>query len=309
MPKYKTALITGGAGFIGSHLCDALIGRHIKVVVVDDLCTGRRENVNPNAKFVKLSLTNPQFPLLIKRVKPDVVFHLAAQINVRESVNDPQKDAKTNIMGSLALLQACTESNVKKIIFSSSGGVMYPTNKRPPYQEKQTTDPISPYGISKRSTEMYLEFFYQTFGLPYVALRYANVYGPRQNPKGEAGVISIFAKNMLDGKPVVINGNGKQTRDFIYVSDVVRANIVAMQRNATGIFNIGTGRQTDVNVLFKKIKAMTGSDIVKRYGPAAIGEVMQSALDCRRATNILGWKPGVKLEDGLKKTIAWFAGK
>src|SRR3989338_4260637 len=194
MPKYKTALVTGGAGFIGSHVADALIARRIKVMVVDDLSRGKRENVNPNATFVKLSLNNPQFPALLKRVKPDVIFHLAAQIDLRWSVEHPLADAQTNIMGTLAIVEAARDGFVKKVVYSSTGGPMYPASLRPPYGEHIAADPISPYAISKRACEMYLTFMHQTYGVPYVALRYANVYGPRQDAKGEAGVVAVFSR-------------------------------------------------------------------------------------------------------------------
>ncbi|MFC1788231.1 NAD-dependent epimerase/dehydratase family protein [Patescibacteria group bacterium] len=306
MPKYKTALVTGGAGFIGSHIVDALIKRRIKVFVIDDLSSGQQKNLNPNAKFFKLSITNPQFPKLVCKIKPEIIFHQAAQINVRTSVEDPVLDAKVNVLGTLNLIKCAKDAGVKKIIFASSGGAMYSDSVRPPYSEKNPADPISPYGIAKRAGEMYLRFGHEVYDLPYVALRYANVYGPRQNSKGEAGVISIFAERMLKSKAVKINGTGKQTRDFVYVDDVVRANMLAMQRSATGIFHIGTGKETSVVNIFKKIKKFTGSDLPERHGPAMVGEVMRSVLDCRKAKKGLGWQPRVKIDEGLKKTVEWF---
>ncbi|MBU0646541.1 NAD-dependent epimerase/dehydratase family protein [Patescibacteria group bacterium] len=306
MTKIKKAIVTGGAGFIGSHIVDALIKRRIKVAVVDDLSTGQKKNLNPNAKFFQVSIASPQFPQIIKKLKPDVIFHCAAQINVRESVNDPLKDARQNILGTLALAQAAADANVKKIIFSSSGGAMFSDAIKPPYSEKQEAQPVSPYGIAKRAGEMYLDFFHQTHGLPYVALRYANVYGPRQNDKGEAGVIAIFAGRMLKGQPVKINGTGRQTRDFVYVDDVVKANMLAMRKNATGIFHVGTGRQTEIKTIFKKINALTGGLMPQRHNAAQPGEVMRSALDCRKAKQSLAWQPSVKMDEGLKKTVEWF---
>ena len=303
MPKYQTALVTGGAGFIGSHIVDALVSKRIKVYVVDDLSSGQTANVNPNAHFTKLSVNAPGFAEYLRKVKPDVIFHLAAQINVRVSVEDPIRDAQVNIMGSLTLIKVAAEIGVKKIIFSSSGGVMYPDTARLPYSEKIIASPISPYGISKRATEMYLAFAYQSYGVPYVALRYANVYGPRQNARGEAGVISIFITEMLKGKPVQINGTGKQTRDFVFVEDVVRANLCAMQKNVVGEFNIGTGREIDVNMLFKKLVKLIDYKLPERRSPAAAGEVMRSALDARKAKEFLGWVPKVKFEEGLAKTV------
>lgn len=307
--KFKTALVTGGAGFIGSHLVDALVAKRVKVFVVDDLSSGQKSNLNPNASFTKLSVNAPAFVDYLKKVKPEVIFHLAAQINVRKSVENPVDDAKTNIMGLLAILSVAKEIGVKKIVFSSSGGVMYPETAKMPYSEKIPAEPISPYGISKRASEMYLAFAHQLHGVPYVALRYANVFGPRQNAKGEAGVVSIFATHMLAGKPVLINGTGKQTRDFVYVGDIVRANVLAAQKNVVGEFNIGTSRETDVNTLFKKIAKLTGYKLPEHHGKAAMGEVMRSVLDARKAREVLGWEPKIKFDDGLAKTVEWFRKK
>jgi UDP-glucose 4-epimerase len=310
MPKkYKTALVTGGAGFIGSHIVDALIKRRIKVYVVDDLSSGSKKNLNPNAHFTKLSITNPQFPSFIKRIKPDIIFHAAAQINLRQSVLDPPNDARINVLGTLTLAHAAGLAGVKKIIFSSSGGAMYPDGARIPYSEKVPPGPISPYGIAKRSGELYLNFAYHVHGVEYVALRYANVYGPRQDAKGEAGVIAIFTNKMLKGDPVSITGTGRQTRDFVFVDDVVRANMLAMHRKVVGEFNIGTGRETDINTLFKKMKKIIGYDMPARKLPEPPGEITRSAISSRKAMKMLGWKSKTKLDDGLKKTIAWFQKK
>lgn len=304
---YSTALVTGGAGFIGSHIVDALIRRRIKVYIIDDLSTGRSKNVNPNAHFTRMSILNPQFIDYLKRVKPDVIFHTAAQINLRDSVKDPLDDAKTNILGSLTIAHIAGQIGVKKIIFSSSGGALYPESARLPWSEKNTPEPASPYAISKRSAEMYFHFAYMVHGVPYVALRYANVYGPRQNTKGEAGVIAVFADRMLGGKPATIFGTGKQTRDFVFVEDVVNANMLAMSKKVIGVYNIGTGKETDVNTVFKKLQKITRSQLPARHEPAAVGEVMRSALDARLAREKLGWKPSVKLDEGLEKTVKWFA--
>lgn len=306
MPKYQTALVTGGAGFIGSHIVDALIRRHIRVYVVDDLSTGRIKNVNPNAKFFKLSVVSPEFPKLIRRLKPDVIFHTAAQIDVRHSVADPGHDAQVNILGTIEAAHAAAACGVKKIVFSSSGGVMYPNHLRPPYSEKTPAEPISPYGISKRAGEMYLAYEQAVHGLPCMTLRYANVYGPRQSSKGEAGVIAIFTDRLLRAQAVTINGAGTQTRDFVFVDDVVKANMLAMQKNAHGIFNIGTGKETNVNTLFRKLKKLTASDVPENHGPACTGEVMRSSLDARKAGRELGWKSDISLDEGLKRTVEWF---
>ncbi len=309
MQKYKTALITGGAGFIGSHIADALIRRRIKVYIMDDLSTGNKANVNPNAHFTKLSLLSPQCAEYLARVKPDVIFHTAAQINLRDSVVEPFSDARTNILGSLLIAHTAAKIGVKKIVYCSTGGPMYPETARLPWSEKIVPEPLSPYAISKRTAEMYFHYTYMLFGVPYVALRYANVYGPRQNTKGEAGVISLFAKHMLAGKSITIFGTGKQTRDFVYVEDVVRANLLALQKNVVGIFNIGTGKETDVNTIASKLRKMTQGELPIRHAPAVVGDIMRSALDARLAREKLGWVSRVKLDEGLERTVNWFAKK
>ncbi len=317
---YKRALVTGGAGFIGSHIADALIKRRIKTYVIDDLTTGDKKNVNPNAEFVKMSITSPAFPALLKKIQPDIVFHTAAQVNVRSSVVDPVTDAKVNVLGTLALIQHAAEAGVKKIVFSSSGGAMFSDRVRPPYSESQPAEPVSPYGISKRAGEMYLEFASSTYGIDTVSLRYANVYGPRQNTKGEAGVVALFGSHLLANEDIIINGDGKQTRDFVYVGDVVRANVLAMGKNAHGIYHIGTGQETSVLKLFKMMNRLTaasaplltkeGSGEVRavrgstmQFGPAKAGEVRRSALVSKKAMKELGWKAEMSLEEGLRKTL------
>ncbi len=303
--KHKVALVTGGAGFIGSHIVDALIKRRFKVYVVDDLSSGRRKNVNPNARFTKLSITSPKLPEMIRKIKPDYVFHLAAQIDVRKAVKDPLMDAHVNVMGFLRLAQTAADVGCKQFIFSSTGGAIYPPSVKPPYTEKVEPGPISPYGIAKRTGEMYLQFLKDVYDMDYVALRYANVYGPRQRMDGEAGVVAIFGGNMLKNKPVKIFGDGKQTRDYVYVGDVVRANMYAMKKAASGIYNIGTGRQTNVNQLFRKIKKLTKSTIPETHASAPAGEVPKSALTWRKARRELGWEPKVDIERGLRRTLAW----
>jgi UDP-glucose 4-epimerase len=308
MGKYKTALVTGGAGFIGSHVVDALIRRHIKTYVIDDLSAGKKSNLNPNATFFKTSILHPGLPALIAKLKPDVVFHLAAQIDVRCSVDDPPKDAEVNVMGTLRLAHACAKAGAKKFVFTSSGGAMYSDAVRPPYAETVPADPISPYGIAKRSAELYLDFERRIHGLPCVVLRLANVYGPRQSMGGGyAGVISIFSQRMLANKPCVITGTGKQTRDYVYVGDVVRAQILAMEKDVTGIFHVGTGVETSVVKLFKAINKLTGGKQKETFVAACQGEVMRSALNARKAEQELGWKPDVKLDEGLRRTVEWFS--
>lgn len=308
MPKYKTALVTGGAGFIGSHVVDALIKRHIKVYVIDDLSTGKKANLNPNATFYKTSILHPGIPKLVAKIKPDVVFHLAAQIDVRCSVEDPPGDAEINVMGTLRMAHAAAKAGVKKFVFTSSGGAMFSDAVRPPCSEAVPADPIAPYGIAKRAAELYLSFEHRIHGLPYVVLRLANAYGPRQALSGAyAGVISKFSNNMLAGKPCVITGTGKQTRDYVYVGDIVRAHMLAMEKNVTGIYHVGTGVETNVNQLFKKINKLTGDKQKETHVAACQGEVMRSALDARKAKKDLGWTPEVSLDEGLKRTVDWFA--
>lgn len=305
--KYKTALVTGGAGFIGSHIVDALVRRHIKLFVIDDLSTGSRKNLNPNVAFHKMSVEGPAAAALVAKLKPDIVFHLAAQIDVRCSVEDPPADARVNIMGTLNIAHAAAKAGVKKFIFTSSGGAMYPDTLRPPYSEKTLDDPLSPYAIAKRSAEMYLSFEHRIHGMKTVVLRLANAYGPRQALRGGyAGVISVFARSLIKKEKAVINGNGKQTRDYVYVSDIVQAHMLAMEKNVTGTFNIGTGIQTTVNTLFAIINKLTGSKQKEIHGPSCKGEVLRSALDARKARRELEWTPKVKLDEGLKRTVTWF---
>lgn len=303
---YHTALVTGGAGFIGSHIVDALIKRRVRVYVIDDLSTGSKSNVNPNARFIQMSIISPRMPSVLRKIKPDVIFHLAAQADLRCSVQDPPNDARTNVLGTLSLAHIAGKIGVKKFIFTSTGGALYSDEVRPPYSEATPPCPISPYGIAKRSAEMYLEYERKMHGLKTVVLRLSNAYGPRQALRGEAGVISIFARKMPAGEQVVINGDGKNTRDYVYVSDVVDAHMLAMSKPVTGVYHIGTGRETDVNNLFRKMNKMIGGKMKEVHGSSCQGEVRRSALDSRRARRELGWSPKVKLEDGLVKTIAWF---
>ena len=307
MAKYKTALVTGGAGFIGSHIVDALVARHIKVYVVDDLSSGLKSNVNPNAEFFQMSVTSPQVVALVKKLKPEVIFHLAAQVDVTCSVEDPPQDARTNILGTITLAHTAAKAGVKKFIFTSTGGAMFSDAIRPPYSEATPAAPISPYGISKRSAEMYLEYEHKMHGMATVCLRLANVFGPRQGLRGEAGVVSIFARRMVKGEQAVIFGDGKNTRDFIYISDVVNAQMLAMQKEVSGIFHIGTGRETNVNTIFRSLNKMIGGKMTEVHEPACAGEVRRSALNAKKARKELGWEPKVRFEDGLKKTVEWFS--
>jgi UDP-glucose 4-epimerase len=299
-------LVTGGAGFIGSHVVDALVAAGHEVVVVDDLSTGRRENVHPKARFVELDVTDPRLVDLVRDERPAAVSHHAAQMDVRRSVADPLFDARTNILGTINLLEGARRANVRRVLFVSSGGAVYGEQEVFPAPESHPTNPVSPYGVSKRAGELYAFFYQAEYHIPFVALRYANVYGPRQDPHGEAGVVAIFTGRMLRGEPVTVNGDGRQTRDYVYVEDVARANLLALESRATGPFNIGTGIETDVNTLAQLLLAATGSRSPVRHGEAKPGEQRRSVVDVRRAAAELGWRPEVTLEDGLRRTVAWF---
>jgi UDP-glucose 4-epimerase len=299
-------LVTGGAGFIGSHVVDALIAAGHDVVVVDDLSTGRRENVHPKARLVELDVTDPRLVDLVRDERPAAVSHHAAQMDVRRSVADPLFDARTNILGTINLLEGARRANVRRVLFVSSGGAVYGEQEVFPAPESHPTNPVSPYGVSKRAGELYAFFYQAEYHIPFVALRYANVYGPRQDPHGEAGVVAIFTGRMLRGEPVTVNGDGCQTRDYVYVEDVARANLLALTSRATGPFNIGTGIETDVNTLARLLLAATGSRSLVRHGEAKPGEQRRSVVDPRRAAAELGWRPEVSLAEGLERTVAWF---
>jgi UDP-glucose 4-epimerase len=299
-------LVTGGAGFIGSHVVDAYVAAGHEVIVVDNLCTGKRENLNPKARFVELDIGDERTWQLIRDERPDVLNHHAAQMDVRRSVSDPLFDARTNILGTIGLLEAARQSGVRKMLFVSSGGAAYGEQETFPAPETHPTWPVSPYGVSKRSGELYCHFYQAEYGLPFVAFRYANVYGPRQDPHGEAGVVAIFSGKMLRGEPVTVNGDGKQTRDYVYVGDVARMSLLALERDATGPVNIGTARETDVNTLAQTMLEVSGSRSEIRHGPAKSGEQRRSVIDIRRAAEVFGWTPQVSLRDGLARTVEFF---
>lgn len=308
-PKKGTVLVTGGAGFIGSHVAERLVAMGRRVIVIDDLSSGRRSFVPKGAEFHKLSIGDVRTARLIEKLRPEFVFHLAAQIDVRLSVRDPLRDAETNIIASLGVLDACRRAGTKKIIFSSSGGAMFGNGTRVPANESALACPESPYGVAKRAFELYLESAYRVHGLRYVALRYANVYGPRQGLGGEAGVVGLFSRALLEGRTPKIFGDGKQTRDFVYVSDVVDANIRAMRSSAVGVYHVGTGIETSVNALARSVCAAVGHTGRLPHGPAGVGDVRRSALDARLAKKVLGWTPKVRLAQGILRTVAWFKTK
>lgn len=300
-------LVTGGAGFIGSHIVDALIARRHTVFVVDNLSTGKKEFINPKAKFYRGDIcSKKRLATLFQKFRPQCVIHHAAHIDLRQSVADPTHDAKINILGSLNLLEASVQNGVKRFLFSSTGGALYGEANKIPTPESYPTNPISPYGVAKLSVEHYLHYYEKQYGLPTLALRYANVYGPRQNGLGEAGVVAIFCSRIFAKKPLVINGDGKQTRDYVYVADVVNANLQALDSTARGAVNIGTGREVNVNTLLRILALSVHLKVSTAHGPAKPGEQRRSALDARFANRTLGWKPRVDLEEGLAKTFGWF---
>jgi len=302
-------LVTGGAGFIGSHLVDKLIDHGDQVVVIDNLSTGRKENLNPKATFYGFDICSPDIVGIFQKEKPEIVFHLAAQISVRFSVEDPANDAKTNIIGSINVLENAKKYGIKKFIFASTGGVMYGDADIIPTPETYVARPLCPYGICKLSVEHYLDYYEKVFGLRYAALRFGNVYGPRQNEKGEAGVVAIFCGKMIAGLECLINGDGKQTRDYVYVKDIVAAAIAAMSDAVAGVYNIGTGKETDVNAIFAKLKKITGSRIEKIHGPVKKGEHRRGCLNSAKAAKDFGWWPKYDLDAGLKETAGWFVAK
>jgi len=299
-------VVTGGAGFIGSHVAEAYLAGGHEVTILDDLSSGRRENVPQAARFEQYDVRSPEAARVVEQVRPDVLNHHAAQMNVRVSVDKPSFDADVNILGFLNLLEAGRRAGTKTVIFSSSGGTVYGEPERIPSPETLPTRPICPYGVSKLSGEHYLYYYSRIFGFRYVALRYANVYGPRQDPHGEAGVIAIFSQKLLRGEECTIFGDGLQTRDYVFVGDVVRANVAALAADHCGAVNIGTGHETNVVELFQHIKARVGGTGKARHVDAKDGEVRRSALDASLARHVLGWAPEVPLSDGLAATVDFF---
>lgn len=299
-------MVTGGAGFIGSWVVDSYISNGHEVLIFDDLSSGRLENINAKAKFVKGDIRDRS---LVKSVmddfKPDVVNHHAAQIDVRKSVEDPAYDAEVNIIGSITLLENSIKHGVKKFVFASTGGAIYGEPEDIPADESTPPMPISAYGTSKYAVEKYLEYYRHIYSLDFVALRYANVYGPRQNPHGEAGVVAIFCSRILSGRTCLIYGDGSQTRDYVYVGDVARANVLALN-SKSGSYNIGTGVETSVNDLVNELGVASGQVFNTEYAAARAGEVLRISLEADLAEEVLGWEPRVFLDEGIRNTWEWF---
>ena len=299
-------LVTGGAGFIGSHLVDRLIQEGNQVVVIDNLSTGKRKQVNKKAVLYKMDIRSKRLDRVFRKERPLTVIHLAAQMNVRHSTENPGFDADVNILGTLNLLEHAVKNGVRKVSFASSGGAVYGEQEVFPASESHRTEPLSPYGISKLAGEKYLAYYAHTMGLRTVMLRFANVYGPRQDSEGEAGVVAIFSKLMLEGGQPIINGTGKQTRDFVYVDDVVEAIMATIGEDVQGIFNVGTGQESTVNECYGIIKELTNSSCKDLFGAAKKGEQFRSVLDVTKLKEQFGWDPQVPLSDGLKMTVEFF---
>ncbi len=312
------ALVTGGAGFIGSHVSDLLLANGFEVTIIDNLVSGNRDQVPRTATFHEMDITDERASRLVQESAFDVICHLAAQIDVRKSVADPAYDSRVNIGGTLNLLEAVRQSGKRstRFVFSSTGGAVYGDLVAPPTSEEAPKDPQSPYGTAKLSVEYYMGYYARVHGLETVALRYSNVYGPRQDPHGEAGVVAIFCNRLLDGTPLTIFGDGKQTRDYVYVGDVARANLLAATRPLPAIgaldaraFNVGTSVETDVVELARVLREIAGADVEAKHAPERPGEQKRSAVDVRKAQRVLGWQPKMSLRDGLTETYRYFAAR
>ena len=299
-------LVTGGAGFIGSHVVDAYINDNHNVVIVDDMSRGRKEFINPKATFHQISISDPRLANIIQKESIEVINHHAAQISVSDSVKNPVKDAESNIIGTLQLLQNAVECGIDKFIFASTGGAIYGEQDYFPAREDHPQKPTSPYGLSKLSVEGYLKFYKEQYGLKSIIFRYGNVFGPRQNPNGEAGVVAIFNNRLLKGQAPIINGDGEQTRDYIFVRDVVNANLLALKLNGSDTFNVGTGQETSVNELTHLILEVAESNIDVQTSKKNNFEQRRSCLDYKKLKGSLNWSPKVSLKEGLSETFIFF---
>ncbi len=301
-------LVTGGAGFIGSTVADLFLGAGWEVVVLDDLSSGKRENVPAAARFYPCDVRSAAAAEAIQRERPDVLCHHAAQIDVRRSMADPRFDCDVNLGGLLNVVAAAVRAGVGQVLFASSGGALYGDTDQLPTREDHPARPASHYGAAKAAGELYLGVFRQAHGLKVASLRYANVYGPRQDPRGEAGVVAIFCGRLLEGRPCIVNGDGAQTRDYVHVDDVARANLLAAERGFDGALNVATGVETDVNAVHALLARAAGVEARPEFGPAKPGEQRRSCLDASAAARAIGWRPTVGLDDGLARTLAWFRG-
>ncbi|MBI5575658.1 MAG: NAD-dependent epimerase/dehydratase family protein [Deltaproteobacteria bacterium] len=302
-------IVTGGAGFIGSNIADSYVADGHEVMVIDNLSSGKKENVPSAARFVLCDISSDTADEAVRTFRPEIINHHAAQIDVRSSVKDPQFDAQVNIIGSIRLLEAARVHGARKFIFASSGGAGYGEQEKFPADENHPVRPLSPYGAAKMSVELYMNFFRAQYGLEYTALRYANVYGPRQDSHGEAGVVAIFAERLLRDQAAIVNGDGEQTRDFVFVGDVVRANLAALSRGDGKSINIGTGVETNINTVFRALRDLSGSRQEEIHGPGMPGEQRRSCLENLMASVELGWYPETPLEEGLARTLEFFREK
>ena len=300
------AIVTGGAGFIGSHIVDALLSGGHEVEIIDDLSSGSEANVPKGAKLHRMDIRSAEARELLAKRQPDLLVHCAAQISVRISMENPVLDTETNVVGLVNLLHAFAGNKYPHLVFLSTGGAIYGEQDYFPATESHPTKPASVYGLAKRVSELYLDLWGRQYGLTWTALRLANVYGPRQNPHGEAGVVAIFSQRLLRNQGAVINGEGTQTRDFVYVGDVAAAAKAVAEKKVTGTFNIGTGRETSVNELYEIIRKNIGSELRAQHAEAKAGEQMRSCIDASLATKTFGWKPSMNIENGLKATVEWF---
>jgi len=298
-------LVTGGAGFVASHIVDRLIALGHEVIVVDNLATGYRENVNPTARFYQLDVREAEFTRLIEVEQPEVINHHAAQTMVRVSTEQPIYDAQVNILGVLNLLTAAAKAGTRKVIFASSGGTVYGNCQHLPITETEPFAPESPYGISKATTEYYLRYFAANYGVHYTALRYANIFGSRDTISSEH-VITVFAKRLLQGLAPIIHWDGEQAKDYLYVDEAVEANVLAMERGDDQAYNIGSGQPISVNAIYRLLVKMTGINIQAQHGPKRVGDVRLFYFDCGKAARDLGWKPQLPFEEGVARTLAWF---
>ncbi len=299
-------LLTGGAGFIGSHIADQLLERGHEVAILDNLSSGKRENVPETASFYEEDIRSG-CARAFEEFQPEALCHQAAQMDVRRSVREPDFDAEVNVLGTVRLLENCVRHEVAKVVFASTGGAVYGEQEEFPAPESHPQHPLSPYGVSKLTGERYLNFYNVQYDLSYVALRYANVYGPRQDPRGEAGVVAIFSSNLADDRPSRINGTGEQTRDYVYVSDVARANVLALEKKvSSGPYNIGTGIETSVNDLYRAMLRVSNKDLPPEHGPAKPGEQARSSVDSTLAEYTLGWRPEESFSEGIEETLRFF---
>ncbi len=302
-------LVTGGAGFIGSHVVDMLIEENHEVHVIDNLSTGVKSNLHEDAIFHEIDIRSDEVFELWEQERFEIMVHLAAQMNVRKSVEDPRFDADVNLLGMINLMEAGRKSGLKRVVFSSTGGAAYDDNVPFPTPETSPARPVSPYGIGKMATELYLNYYNKEYGIEYTALRLGNVYGPRQNPHGEAGVVSIFVERLLKGEKAIINGDGLQTRDYVFCKDVARAINLAINSNVVDYFNVGTSIETNVVDLFHAIKKSTSSNFPEKHGESMPGEVRRSSLDYNKIKKALQWKPLVSFSDGIAMTVEYFRRK